>query len=537
MLKMKKVCAMLSILMACMLVISACTIQGNTNTETTTKSTPGTTAPTTTASQEPTKLRLFMSTLGRAVPEEVDPTDNPFLDVIEELANVEFTEVIVPPYADYDQKFQLTVASGDMPDVMHDQWDPEGMNKFGLDGAFEPLNSYIEKSEYLNEFFTKDHIEMMKATDGNVYRLSSKASGDIEAFEYRKDLVDELNGGVVPTTPEGWYDVAKKLKEKYPESVPFSGIQGVPSSWLYRAFGLDSNKNIQWQYTNGKYIHIFEAPLMKDCLQFLKKCYDEGLLDRNFITNTVADYGNVRFYNNMLCREATYQNAVSDMQKVSDENLPCVFSPGVQPVTEDTRVDPNNVYYSTGLLGASSLLIASTSKEKDAAFHLIETFCKPEVLDLAAWGREGVEYNVVNGKNVLNVEKSIETSYRWMYGIMRYYNYPDQINITREHILSRFPDTKDELTKNYDDGWAQIEAKAKTIPLVLPKDLTKLESETSAKMKEGVEAGKSIISKFITGEITMDEYDKETAAFLEKYKGVTEEYNTKTEQMKSKWGF
>lgn len=540
MFRLKKVSAILSMLMALVIVMSACGTQTTNNpaataADKTTGTTPTATAQPTPVKEPPAKIRLFMSTLGTAVPEDVNPADTPFLKLIAELANVEFTEVIVPPYADYDQKLQLTVASGDIPDVMHDQWDPAGMDKLGMEGSFEPLNDYIAKSEFLKTFFTKDQVEMMKASDGKIYRFNSKSSGDVESFQYRKDLVDELNGGVTPTTPEGWYDLAKKVIAKYPGSIPFSGI-GIPNYWLFRSFGLEITKNGQWQYTNGKYIHAFEAPLMKECLQFLKKCYDDGVLDKNFLTNQNADYGNVKNYKNLLCKEALYLNVVNDMKKVADEKLNIVFAPGVQPVKEDSRIDKNNVYFSTGLLGLSSLLMASTSKEKDAAFRLMETFCRPEVFDLAAYGREGIEYNVVNGKKVVNIEESKKTKYRWMYGIMRYYNYPEQTNVTREIVLSNFPDKKDQLSKIFDEGWAKIEANAKTIPNVLPRDVVTLDAEASARKKEAVELGTSIICKYIIGELNDAQYDKEVASFLEKYKDVTAAYNASFDKVKSKWG-
>lgn len=540
MFKFRKVSAILSILLAMVLVLSACGTQGAVAPATTDEKEPATTAEATsepTAEKEPpTKIRLFMSTLGTAVPEDVNPADTPFLKIIAELANVEFTEVIVPPYADYDQKLQLTVASGDMPDVMHDQWDPAGMDKLGMEGAFEPLNDYIAKSESLKQFFTDDQVEMMKASDGNIYRFNSVSSGDVESFQYRKDLVDELNGGTYPTTPEGWYDLAKKVVEKYPGSIPFSGV-GIPNYWLFRSFGVECTANGQWQYTGGKYIHVFEAPLMKECMQFLKKSYDEGLLDNNFLTNTNADYGNVKYYNNLLCKEALYLNAVNDMKKVAEEKLNMVFAPGVQPVKNDSKIEKSNVYFSTGLLGLSSLLMASTSTEKEAAFRLMETFCSDEVLNLASYGREGIEYNVVDGKKVVNVEESKKTKYRWMYGIMKYYNYPDQNNVTREIVLDSFPDTKAQLSKNFDEGWAKIESNAKTIPNVLPRDVVTIDAEAATRKAEAVELGKSIICKYIIGEINDSQYDAEVTAFLEKYKDVTAAYNTRVDALRSKWGF
>lgn len=94
------------------------------------------------------------STIGNPIPEDVDPCNNPFLDIIAKLANVEFTEVIVPSYADYEKKFSLTVASGDMPDIMHDQWTFNEVMKHGMDGAFEPLNDYISKSSLVSKLYS-----------------------------------------------------------------------------------------------------------------------------------------------------------------------------------------------------------------------------------------------------------------------------------------------------------------------------------------------------------------------------------------------
>ncbi|HOJ09999.1 MAG TPA: extracellular solute-binding protein [Clostridiales bacterium] len=535
----KKSCILLALILALSTIAASCSSKdsGTSKNEGSTQSDSNNSSVTTdkeVKTDPPTKLRFMYSTTGTSVPGDVDPCSNPFLNIIAELANVEFTEVIVPPYADYDGKFKLTVASGDMPDVMHDQWSFNEVTKYGIDGAFEPLNNYIANSSFISKIYSPAQIDLMKAVDGNIYGLKSRASGDLTCLEYRRDLIDELNNGVVPETPEGWFDVAKKLKAKYPESIPFSGHK-MPDVWMFSSFGVSC---AGWQYTNGEFIHCFEAPLIKECIQFIKKAYDEGLLDKNFVTNQTADYLNVMFNKNLLCDDYTYLNVVGDMANAYDRNLNgLIFAPAPLPMKNDSRIDISNVYSGPGLLGGSSLCVASGSEEKEGAFRLIETFCSDEVLNLASWGREGIEYNIVNDEKVLDLENSTKTDYRGMYGIMKYYNYPEQIKVIKAHVFSYFPEIKDSLNKIYDDAWDILEEKLKLVPAVTPQDFLKLEADTLSRKSEAKERAESIILRAIIGEISMEEYDKQVSEFLKKYQSITNEYNKKADEIKKDWKY
>lgn len=217
---------------------------------------------------------------------EVSKEDNPFINQIAEWANVEFTEIISPPYADYNQKLNLVLTSGTIPDVVHSYFQTNTINQFGMDGAFLPLEKYINERPILNEIY-KDSIDIMKATDGNIYSFCSKDSLTYPGMMVRGDIIDDVNDGVMPKTPDEWYEVFKKIKAKYPDSIPQSGRGGIMYlDTFFSAYGSKVNGNgANWwlDIDQGKYVNDMEVPGTRAGVEFWRKLYAEGLLEKTFL--------------------------------------------------------------------------------------------------------------------------------------------------------------------------------------------------------------------------------------------------------------
>ena len=348
----------------------------------------GTTAATTAQTQkEPVKLTMFFGDAGIKFPADVDVSNNPFLNIIEKQANVDL-EIIQPQYADFETKFNLMISSGEIPDIVH-CWFADAINKNGAAGAFVSLEDYVTKSSTLSALYPKEYLDLMRASDGKIYGLTSLDAKNYGATIARMDLIEELNGGVIPKTPDDWYQLMKKEKEKYPDSIPYTS-RGDTSHMdcFFRAFGAEVNGDgADWQLTNGKIIDSFEAPKMRDSILFHRKLYAEKLLDPTFVTNKAADWETAVNEKGFLVFDADASSAISPVDGWLSKGIKNQYFT-VVPHPMEPGVAAENAYYRPMGIGWHTISISSKCKDIDAAVKVIEAFLSPEVETAAACGRE-----------------------------------------------------------------------------------------------------------------------------------------------------
>jgi len=473
--------------------------------------------------------------------------DNPFLNQIAEWANVEFTEVSSPPYADYNQKLNLVLASGDLPDVIHSAFQANLINRFGMEGAFLSLEKYINERPILNSIY-KDSIDIIKASDGNIYAFPSANTTNYNAMLVRGDIIDDVNDGVMPQTPDEWYEVFKKIKQKYPDSVPLSGRGGILYlDSFFKAFGSQVNGNgANWwlDIETGKYVCDMEVPGTRAAIEFYRKLYAEGLLEKTFFTNSREDWISRMYYNKFVMTiPGRYSHAVTYnkdfVDNCNDKNAYCVFTKF--PVAPGYNVTDYELYgFAPGKITPDGhmLSISAKTKDIDACLRLVETFWSQEVHDLCVYGREGIEYTVQDGKKVIDPQKSKETSYRYAYMMPAFYGWSKEYG---ESLFTQLegmdPDILNKSKQLSDETYEYIEKAMRSYtPDVRYWELVKLSEETTAKLAEARELSKSIILKAIVGEITMEEYDAMAKDFIEKYQFITDEYNASLAEAKAKLG-
>jgi putative aldouronate transport system substrate-binding protein len=104
---------------------------------------------------------------------------------------------------------------------------------------------------------------------------------------YRKDIFDK-HGLKMWNSPETFYQTLKKLKELYPDSAPYTikSGDGIFQSWSY-SWGMKGQEPY-YNEEDGKWYFTDIQPEYKEMLDFMLKCYNEGLIDPEFLTNTQA---------------------------------------------------------------------------------------------------------------------------------------------------------------------------------------------------------------------------------------------------------
>lgn len=207
---------------------------------------------------------------------------------------LDITEI---PGISWEEKVAVTVASGDMPDVI-----VGGMPNFSMyTDNFMPLNDLIEQNAPVLVDLYQKHPELKFAAtfpDGNIYALpllQTLGSKVGVSFAINKAWLDALNLPI-PQTVDELYLTLKAFKEKDPnrngkqDEIPYSfyndssyGLD--PMLWN---FGLVSEDNVMVE--NNKVLFVPSDNRYYEYLKFMHKLYAEGLMDADGFVQKDADF-------------------------------------------------------------------------------------------------------------------------------------------------------------------------------------------------------------------------------------------------------
>ena len=191
------------------------------------------------------------------------------------------------------EKIKILAASKNLPDIIGQGLDTTMADDLCMQGAFAAVEDYIDVLPNFKRVFVDDEsknwvFKSYCAPDGKLYGYygwGPTREINTNATMYRKDIFDK-HGLKMWNNPDEFYAVAKKLKELYPDSVPYTTKSG---DAIFKALGVSWGFEAYQPYYDEdqrKWLYADIQPEFKDMLDFVKKCYDEGLIDPEFLTNT-----------------------------------------------------------------------------------------------------------------------------------------------------------------------------------------------------------------------------------------------------------
>ncbi|WJH35937.1 extracellular solute-binding protein [Paenibacillus sp. CC-CFT747] len=326
----------------------------------------------------------------------------------------------------YKDKLKVVVASGKLPDIFHGQTQTE-VNKMGAQGALTPINQYLNELPNFKKLYAddKENNWVMKSwsDDKNnmyvwpIYGLNRDVN---HGFLYRKDIFDKA-GIKEWTNTDEFYNALKKLKEAYPQSYPYASKtkENIFRDWAY-GWGVGGNDFPAYYDEKDKtWKSAYMAAEFKAELDFMKKLYNEGLMDPEFLTDTDASWTAKMTTNNKsfvtfdwIGRLDSFANQVKSQNP--EYNLR--YGNPVGP-TGHVRSLPKISNFG---------IVVPNGKNKEIALKLLDYLTSPSGSSLVTMGIEGETYKMENGKpvypelkDVPNVDiKALETKYgMWLEGM------------------------------------------------------------------------------------------------------------------------
>jgi putative aldouronate transport system substrate-binding protein len=349
---------------------------------------------------KPVTIEMMVGYWDVEVPNEESPA---FLKV-EELTNTNLDINWVNYPSSYIEKFGLTLASGDLPEVIMlpggGQARAQNVVEAINGGMFWELGPLLSDYEYLSQIDS----DVLKGTsyNGKVYALPRQTIKRDGGAVIREDWLDTL-GMEIPETLDEFYEVLKAFVNDDPDQNGKDDTYGayLTGTWFVGHFTLMTGGNPNWYIENGKVLPPFYQEEYLESMKFMKKIYDEKLINNDFIATKTSDTRD---------KFNSSQAGIigGSIGQVSSGNI---FTPLFKS-HPDAKLNLMNVFKDPsgqrvcsegpGLWTGFAMPVRSVKEDKlDKILTFFDQCRSPELVEIFAAGIEGIDYAKEGDKYVL----------------------------------------------------------------------------------------------------------------------------------------
>jgi putative aldouronate transport system substrate-binding protein len=364
---------------------------------------------------EPITIQAFMCPTSMVR----DYEDNEFTRWVEELTNINL-EFDIPPMAEAQQKLNLMLASGDLPEVIIgcnirlDQ-----LQILAEQGLVLPLNDYIEQYgvEFKKVYEAYPQVEdLITLLDGQIYGLPHvndcyHCSMSQKMWVY-KPWLDAL-GLEIPQTTEEFHQMLVAFKEQDPngngiaDEIPLSGTREVNGGWRSQLDSFLMNSFIyndrvtpngtlngagHLMLEDGTVKAAFAEPGWQEGLRYLHMLYSEGLIDPQAFTNDsnqIRQLGENPDVPILGAVGAGWYGVFTQNGGPSGRWQEYVPIPPLEGPS-GMRQTPQTPYQPTG--GQAAFVITRSAQNPEAAFRLADLFYGFDATTRSVFGPEGEDW-------------------------------------------------------------------------------------------------------------------------------------------------
>lgn len=448
-----------------------------------------------------------------------------FFKHMEELTNIHWNFNTVASDS-FQEKKNLMFAGADLPDLFYGG----GLSKsdevtYGSQGLLIPLNDLIKTC--MPNFMAACEIwpELWNecvTLDGNIYALPKiwqTPHGTTTKYFINTVWLDTL-GLEMPTTLDEFYEVLCAFRDhpelsKNGDMIPFGGRNAAGSqidTLVLSAYGLLGGSQEQgfslYELVDGKVELAAALPQYKEVLTYIKKLYDEGLIDSEYFTQTSEQFtakgANMQY--GVFSAAANY--VVPSLDDAADYAL-------MAPLTlskDDTKIWPRTSGISNGMAA-----ITVTNPHPEETARWLDYCFSTEGANLEVCGPEGMLWHWdENGKFwTAEEEKFAAEGLGWSAYKHAYVSAdvaPLAVDTTLFYDLEKLPVVKQIY---YDSTHVQLEPYFRSIyPNMY---YTDEETMDIASLTADIESYlKTSKAKFIIGDLSLDNFETDYLSTLEK---------------------
>lgn len=300
-----------------------------------------------------------------------------------------------------NDQLNLLFASKQTPDMYCINWSGYngGVLKAEQDGIVIPLNDLMNKNcpsvtAYYNKFpmFKTEMTE----ENGKIYSFPMNAPESGQGANYigpmvNKTWLDKL-GIKPPETLDQWEKMLLAFKTKDPngngkqDEIPIISL----SNWIpailpmvYFAY----NTDVTYYHIGNKVYFGPLDPQFKTAVQILARWYDEGLIDKDFVTDD---------YTSMAAKLEGGQVGAADYYMDFSQTTGCKWIPVKYPTLKAGDTVKNNS--ASNAVQASGYCISKSNKHPIESAKYLDFWFSDQGKMLQNYGVEGISYKMVNGQ-------------------------------------------------------------------------------------------------------------------------------------------
>lgn len=478
-------------------------------------------------SEEPIVLKM----IGIAAGDEGDWNDYWIIQRIEELFNVDIQiEMITNESA--DEKLPLLFASDDLPDFFTKSLSAEQIAQYGSEGYLVDLSSYLSEETTPNLWALLEEqptaLAAMTEPDGSVYSLygvdMAVHNQAVNRFYINYDWAEEILGKT-PETLDEFYEYLKGVKEgdmngngDTTDEIPFGGCYSDTEFTnsmmpILQAVGFT---RMEKEAIDGKVVYVPAEDNYKAAIEFMKKLYDEELLESDFFTQS-AEQRSAKWEDGLYGAVGTAYIAGRNQQDDSIANEYNLLS----PMTSEYNSERMQGVVGTNLRG--NFIVTKECEHPEKVVEIWDWLLSEEgtraVLsgpELGTW-EEHPEWGTVFTEegDELIMEQYYDDSYESRDQFARIYLGPESSNIPfyRNFIPRTYNNTtkaetpvstKYDLVTDYQQHLEQY------YTLRWPEAIKYTDDEANelALISTDLESYRSeMVAKMITGEVSLDDWD------------------------------
>lgn len=311
---------------------------------------------------------------------------------IKEATGIDLELVILSPSTALE-KIKVLAAAHDLPDIVGQGLDSSFADDLCIQGAFAAVEDYIDVLPNFKRTFVdnKENNWIFKsyaASDGKLYGFYGyDFNRDINtgASLYRKDIFDK-HGIKMWHSPETFYQALKQLKELYPDSYPYASKMGekIFNVWS-TSWGLVA-QNVYYNEDTKKWGYSDVQPEYKEMLDFMKKLYNEGLMDPEFVTATQSAWTQKMTLGNKSFVTTDWIGRIPMFKEQTKDTIPEYDLRYGNPIGPDQTMPL-----------ASQICWArhvSNNDNSETSFKLLDFILSPAGKELITMGIEGETYTI-----------------------------------------------------------------------------------------------------------------------------------------------
>ncbi len=336
-----------------------------------------------------------------------DAFDNPVAQAITEKTGIKIE--VQQPTGNPEEKLNLMLASGDLPDIVLMDRRSDIVNKYIAAGALVPLNDLIDQYGADIQEMYGDILNKSRYEDGKNYYLNNWYGLDPDpdrAFCIRMDVLKELGYGEKAEkgeafTQDEFRDILSRFKETYKDAdgqsaIPLTSNADYMPSVLSTFKAMYGMKN--YYEKDGKLYFDVRDPDYLEMVKYMNGLYRDGLLDKEWAVNKEQIFTQKAGSGRVAATVGLSSDGNRLLKEDNGEDTDKQFY--MFKVVAD-GVDPDKTTFSPrSSLGWDAIGITVKNEHPVETIKFMNFLASEEGQYLLMWGIEGKDWDMEDGKHV-----------------------------------------------------------------------------------------------------------------------------------------